>query len=442
MLVFLCHAVDERATVNAISRRLEDRHHIGTWYAPRNCRPGQAWADAVMDGLERCDAFVAVLSRTSVTSKWVEREIHQAVKTGKLVVPVVLEGTRLSGSQDFYLDPLHQLVLENTSAAAVNQVVDAIAARLTAVEQASDDAVPTLDGEVISTGVLLSNATPPSRPRARVTQATPAYFIFLVDCSHSMSQKLGRTADSKKKLVADTINRVLYRLARESVDEDVGYQHYFDVSVIGYGLGRDGRGTESLLMADRVGIPALMDQYVDEEEVPVVRRTPEGEIASTYRQPVWIRPRSQVNGNTVMATAFRDAAKLAREWIVGHADSMAPIVMNITDGQWTGESPVDAARMLEELSTDVGNVAVINCQLGQVNLGAGLTPLRFPSALPEGADVKTKDVFELSSELSDAMLQEARDLNYPLVEGARGYVLNGDLGELVAFLDIGTRTEH
>lgn len=445
VLTFLSHAAPERECIGLIARRLKERHGQDTWYAPRDCPPGKAWVESIVDGLDRSAAIVVLLSPTSVRSKWVDREVHHAIQRNKIVIPIVLGDTQLSNRTRFFLDPLHQMSLPDMSQSAVDDLVDQLAAQLDVVAAQVDGPEDDPNVAPVASGVIETEAPPPLPTITKVSQATPAYFIFLVDCSHSMSNRLTPNGLQKRDIVAMTINRVIYRLARESVDDESAYSHYFDVSVIGYGLGSNGQDTESMLIEDgqqidRMSIPQLMRMETRVMDVPLARRGG-GEGHRTFRQPVWVEPRSHVLGRTVMATGFRKAADLAKEWITEHPDSIAPMVLNITDGQWTGESPVDAARTLEEVTTRVGNVAVFNCQLGRAGADGNMRKLMFPSELPpEVVDPKTTDIFSLSSELSEAMLQEAGERNYDVAEKARGYVLNGDVAQLVDFLNIGTRT--
>ena len=87
-----------------------------------------------------------------------------------------------------------------------------------------------------------------------MTVTKPAYFVVLVDCSHSMNHRLAGTTVSKKQAVADTVNGLLFQLFRTSRKAD-GYRHYFDVSVLGYGRGPMGVDVQPLLDQERIGSP-------------------------------------------------------------------------------------------------------------------------------------------------------------------------------------------
>lgn len=71
---------------------------------------------------------------------------------------------------------------------------------------------------------------------AEISRNNPSCFLFLVDQSYSMADPFGGSeiSESKAKMLADALNRVLWTLiGRCSKDE--GIRRYFQVGVIGYG---------------------------------------------------------------------------------------------------------------------------------------------------------------------------------------------------------------
>jgi hypothetical protein len=274
----------------------------------------------------------------------------------------------------------------------------------------------------------------------KVTVARPAYFVLLVDCSHSMSQRLVGTTVSKRQAVADTVNGLLYQLFRASRRKD-GYRHFFDVSLLGYGLGPTGRDVEPLLWTDRIAVPDLNHAW---KRVAEVRQVQDGQAdVVVLRQPVWLEPITNVHGHTIMALAFRRARELVAEWIDDHASSVPPIVVNVSDGDWTDENPMEDVRRLQEMSTQLGPTVVFNCQIAGVTEGIRSAPqLIFPSNLPESVSQRTREMFMLSSVLPDTMAQEARARRYKIDDEARGFALNIPFERLVDFLQIGTHTQQ
>lgn len=62
--------------------------------------PDEEFWKRIEQGILACDAFVVVLSRASVTSFWVDREVQFARQNGKRVVPIRIEDCKLPASFD------------------------------------------------------------------------------------------------------------------------------------------------------------------------------------------------------------------------------------------------------------------------------------------------------------------------------------------------------
>jgi hypothetical protein len=211
---------------------------------------------------------------------------------------------------------------------------------------------------------------------------------------------------------------------------------------MGYSVGAERGDVVAMLpnAAHRLAIGELNGQWIRVEEVQRTQKLAGGDSKRiTVERPVWVES-VRGRGRTAMAAAFRRAAELVEDWIAEHPDSVPPVVLNISDGGWTGEPPMQAVRALEELPTTLGPTLVFNCQLGvDARRGSG-AELLFPSSLPEGYSVRTREMFLLSSVLPESMWKEARDRGIDLREGARGVVFNARVAHLVDFLQIGTQT--
>src|SRR5665811_1916532 len=68
---------------------------------------------------------------------------------------------------------------------------------------------------------------------AEISRGNPSAFLFLVDQSGSMSDKLS-SGKSKAEQVADVLNRTLATLITRCTKAE-GTRDYFDIGVVGYG---------------------------------------------------------------------------------------------------------------------------------------------------------------------------------------------------------------
>ena len=91
--LFLSHATPDRAFVARLTKRLAARK-IQYFYSKRHIAGARQWHDELGVALERCSWFVLILSKKSVKSQWVKRELLfalQARRYRERIVPVLLQ---------------------------------------------------------------------------------------------------------------------------------------------------------------------------------------------------------------------------------------------------------------------------------------------------------------------------------------------------------------
>lgn len=291
-------------------------------------------------------------------------------------------------------------------------------------------------------GVGQSQEIRPMPHRAEISRDNPTLFVFLLDQSGSMSDPFGGRGSrpgapvSKAAGLADAVNRILSNLVIRC-SEGEKTRHYFDVAVLGYGAQR-GRVEPALggALAGReiVSITEIGDSPAEVEERMVLR--PDGAggtIEAAIKFPIWFHPLA--GSDTPMVLALERASALVEGWVAGHRRAFPPVVVHLTDGEATDGDPRPAARRLSRIETDDGSVLLFNCHISST-LAA---PILFPAQVGGLPDSYARSLFEMSSRLTPTMLDYARGQGYTLDDGARGFVMNADMVDLVRFLDIGTR---
>lgn len=267
--------------------------------------------------------------------------------------------------------------------------------------------------------------------RAAISRKNPGCLVFLVDQSGSMDEPIANGTAAKKQVVADAINRLLYDTVLRCSKED-GVRPYFDVGVWTYGGDMEVR---SAFGTDLLSIRDVAEHMIRTETRR--RRVPDGAggaFEEEFQLPVWFDP--VADGGTPMHAAFSEVVQPLNDWLSQHPHSFPPIVINLTDGAYSDESPASTVRELMSLGTSDGAVLVFNCHITKF---AGLT-VPFPG---EGQAVELKnlahELFDMSSPLPTPMLRRAQGKGYQLEAGARGYMFNADQMALIDFLDVGTR---
>lgn len=278
---------------------------------------------------------------------------------------------------------------------------------------------------------------------ARITRKTPSAFVFMLDLSGSMEEKVvfnGETvtkASALAALINNTLSELVYRCRREE-----GYRDYLDIAVIGYG----GDRVWSLLPAGNTH-PVfrkpgeLAYAPVDTVKIFKERTLPNGnKVVSYMENKAWVKPHSL--GKTPMFAAFEEVYKLLFGWTRQHAGEYCfpPVVINITDGEATDAEDsqlLAVSEKLRELRTADGHVLLMNIYIGSET---GKKAILFPASeeeLPEAPYARL--LFRMSSPMPEIYRKRIREISgFPVGEYCRGMSYNASMTDLVGLLNIGS----
>ena len=270
---------------------------------------------------------------------------------------------------------------------------------------------------------------------AEISRANPTCFVFLLDQSRSMEDRIGgeESAQSKEDVVADAINRLLQELAIKCAKEE-GVRDYFHVAVIGYGktvgpaLAGPLAGREIVPLSEVAATPARLEDRI--------KKIPDGAgglVDQSIKFPIWVDP--VANGGTPMSQALALAQSIVSTWLRDHPDSFPPVVLNLTDGESTDGDPTGPARALRDLASSDGNALLFNLHVSSDTSPA----ISFPDGEAVLPNKYAKTLFNVSSVLPNHMRTYAMQQGYPVSGETRGFVFNADVTSVVQFLDIGTR---
>jgi len=158
-----------------------------------------------------------------------------------------------------------------------------------------------------------------------------------------------------------------------------------------------------------------------------------GILERKRRYPVWFE--AKASGSAPMTAALRRAKEELQAWCDAHPASYPPTVLHFTDGESTdGDPSAVAAEIRVSLFTSKGPAQLYNLH---VSTGIGDAEV-FPSSA-DGLDSPfARQLFAMSSLLTDWQIGLAR-LRYPDIgEGARGFIVNDDAVQVIDFFDVGT----
>jgi hypothetical protein len=272
---------------------------------------------------------------------------------------------------------------------------------------------------------------------AEISRRNPGCFLFLLDQSGSMEDPFGGEKTGRKKAdeLATIINKLLHNLSIRCAKSDAIYD-YFHVGMIGYGedtvvkpsFGGELAGRELVPISELANHPLRIEERVKKADDGAG-----GIMEQKVKFPVWFDPIHA--GGTPMCAALKMATDVVKRWAVEHAKGFPPIVINISDGESTDGDPKADAEALQGVGTDDGPTLLFNVHLSS----SPGDPVELPTIDASLADEHAKQLFEMSSPLTNFMIARARELGMPVDETSRGFIFNAQPLQVIQFLDIGTR---
>lgn len=96
---------------------------FGCWMAPMSITGGASYASEIPVAIQNCKVFVLILSSVVQTSKWVSRELDQAINGNKLILPFMVENCTLNDEFGFYLSNVQRYHAYADKSAAMEKMV-------------------------------------------------------------------------------------------------------------------------------------------------------------------------------------------------------------------------------------------------------------------------------------------------------------------------------
>jgi hypothetical protein len=272
--------------------------------------------------------------------------------------------------------------------------------------------------------------------QTEVSRKNPSCFVFLIDQSGSMNEPLAGIDNgvSKAVAVADAVNNLLQNIVIKCTKAE-GIRDYYYIAAIGYG----GNGIHSALpaklsQADLMPVGVIGNTPLRvEQQIKRIANPRGGHIERPYNKPIWVEP--VAGGGTPFCAALDKAAKILREWLKVHPDCFPPLVMNISDGESSDGDPKKAATALTSLYSSDGQVLLFNIHLSSYTQRRAV----YPYCLEQLDDDYSKDLFQISSNLTQYMQNVLAGEGHKIRANSRGLAVHADFSTLMHFLDIGTR---
>lgn len=273
---------------------------------------------------------------------------------------------------------------------------------------------------------------------AEISRVNPTCFFFLIDQSSSMLDPImGVTGNpSKADFIADAINKVIQSLV-VTASKDTNILRYYQIGALGYGAKITSpldyfSGDQELVWIDDLATNLL--RIEDREKI--VSDGAGGVIKVPTKFPIWIE--SFAYGWTPMCEALERTKVILGTWVKNHPNAYPPTVINFTDGEANDDGdPTTIAQELRSIHTSDGDVLVFTLHVSSNQSSNATVCPNVDELLP---DAPSKRMFDMSSQLTSIMLSMAKDdYGIELLKGAKAFVYNANIEQLVTMLDIGTR---
>ena len=146
--VFISYKSEEFEEAEWVRATLES-NGVSCWMAPACIPGGSSYAVEIPQAIRNCKVFVLILSEKSQLSKWVPRELDQAINMGKTVLPFMLENCSLKDDFNFYLTNVQRYAAYESKTAAFEKMLREIRAILNADKDDSDASLSNTDRKTL-----------------------------------------------------------------------------------------------------------------------------------------------------------------------------------------------------------------------------------------------------------------------------------------------------
>ena len=272
---------------------------------------------------------------------------------------------------------------------------------------------------------------------AEISRNQPSCFLFLIDQSGSMDEKMPTTGKSKAQFVADVLNKTLYQLIIRCGRAE-GVRNYFEIGVLAYGDTTVRSGFGGALNQGIIHpLSAVAENPLRiEERTKTVDDGAGGFIKQNTKFPIWFEP--VMSGGTPMCAAFHQTAEVLVDWCDRHPGSYPPTVIHVTDGQSTDGAPGLIVDQIKRISTQNGECLVFNLHVDASEAESVVFPAE-KSVLP---DSYSQLLFDMSSLIPPILLPIARDYYPGTADDARFFAYKAGIEAVVNFFVIGTQASN
>ncbi|MBE6761572.1 MAG: TIR domain-containing protein [Ruminococcaceae bacterium] len=120
--IFISYKSEEFDDALWVKNQLES-NGISCWLAPMSITGGASYASEIPSAIQNCKVFVLILSNAVQKSKWVSRELDQAINADKIIMPFMIEECTLNDEFSFYLSNVQRYFACDNREEAIKKMI-------------------------------------------------------------------------------------------------------------------------------------------------------------------------------------------------------------------------------------------------------------------------------------------------------------------------------
>lgn len=198
--VFISYKSEEYDQAMWVKTALET-NGISCWMAPMSIPGGSSYANEIPTAIRNCRVFVLILSEKAQLSKWVPRELDQAINESKIVMPFMLENCALKDDFNFYLTNVQRYEAFQNKSKTIEKMVNEIKAILAESESSMKSVAKETDtpAKELKAEPLPEPAVQQQKKADSSVKSEKEQKPVVKSKSEKSSKKAGKKTSSRKK---------------------------------------------------------------------------------------------------------------------------------------------------------------------------------------------------------------------------------------------------
>lgn len=161
--VFFCYSRKDYHITKDIKKVLAESGYT-SFFDAECLLPGDNFWEIIQDQLFKCKVLVCIVSGNAIDSEWFIKEVSYAVSIGKLILPIKVDTTPITGKLAQLIENIHFLYWDvNSTVTSGKHLVDSLNHHINLLEEDDNMGIRT-DAEIEEEIQLLNNYTPQRAP--------------------------------------------------------------------------------------------------------------------------------------------------------------------------------------------------------------------------------------------------------------------------------------